>query len=72
MTYGNSIFPGNYIDLYYKIVEDGSGKITIGKFIESIRVLAVTDGNGENIFETKDTPNSPKYLIFNKIWKLLY
>lgn len=65
MTYGNSIFPGNYIDLYYRIVDDTSGKITIGKFIESIRVLAVTDNNGQNIFETKDTPVAPKYLIFS-------
>ena len=63
-TYGNSIFPGNYIDLYYKRV-DNNGNVVIGKFIESIRVLTVTDGSGQNIFETKDTPNAPKYLIFS-------
>ena len=71
LTYGNSIFPGNYIDLYYKIADEGDrDKIVIGKFIESIRVLAVTDSNGQNIFETKDTPNSPKYLIFSVDEKL--
>jgi hypothetical protein len=37
----------------------------IGKFIESIRVLAVTDGSGNNIFETIGTLNSPSYLIFS-------
>lgn len=65
-TYGNSIYPGNYIDLYYKHQDpDDTNKIMIGKFIESIRVLAVTDGSGKNIFETKDIPGAPKYLIFS-------
>lgn len=64
-TYGNSIFPGNYIDLYLKMNDSSNGGIVIGKFIESIRVLTVTDGSGNNIFETKDTPAAPKYLIFS-------
>ena len=62
-TYGNSIFPGNYIDLYYKGTE--KGKVVVGKFIESIRVLAVTDGSGKNIFETAGVPAEPSYLIFS-------
>ena len=37
-TYGNSIYPGNYIDLYFQYRESGGGKLTIGKFIESIKV----------------------------------
>lgn len=65
-TYGNSIFPGNYIDLYYKHNDSKeSNKIMIGKFVESIRVLAVTDGRGNNIFETIDDLQSPAYLIFS-------
>lgn len=64
-TYGNSIFPGNYIDLYYKQDVDGSGSIVIGKFIEGIKVLAVTDGNGKNVFETAGNPGTPKYIIFS-------
>lgn len=66
-TYGNSIYPGNYIDLYYKANDStlDSNKIMIGKFIESIRVLAVTDGSGKNIFETKGTPAEPEYIIFS-------
>lgn len=65
-TYGNSIYPGNYIDLYYKNVDaNDASKIMLGKFIESIRVLAVTDGSGNNVFETNGTPGSPAYLIFS-------
>lgn len=65
-TYGNSIFPGNYIDLYYKNQDSkDSSKIMIGKFVESIRVLAVTDGKGTNIFETIDDLQSPAYLVFS-------
>ena len=63
-TYGNSIFPGNYIDLYYQ-GRDNDGKLLIGKFIESIRVLTVTDGSYNNIFEKSINVEKPKYLIFS-------
>ena len=64
-TYGNSIYPGNYIDLYYKQDLNSGGNIVIGKFIEGIKVLAVTDGNGRNVFETAGNPGNPKYIIFS-------
>jgi hypothetical protein len=69
-TYGNSIYPGNYIDLYYTDKTTGDfastgASIVVGKFIEGIKVLAVTDGNGKNVFETAGTPGSPRYLIFS-------
>lgn len=63
-TYGNSIYPGNYIDLYYKTTLS-TGKIMIGKFIESINVLAVVDSSGNNIFETIKVETAPAYLIFS-------
>ena len=63
-TYGNSIYPGNYIDLYYKTILS-SGKIMIGKFVESINVLAVVDSSGNNIFETIKVESQPAYLIFS-------
>ena len=63
-TYGNSIFEGNYIDLYFKGT-DNDGKILIGKFIESIQVKAVTDSSFNNIFEKSDKLSSPAYLIFS-------
>lgn len=63
-TYGNSIFPGNYIDLYYS-GNDYDGKLLVGKYIESIRVMAVTDASFNNIFEKTDGTAQPEYLIFN-------
>lgn len=63
-TYGNSIFEGNYIDLYYS-GNDIDGKILVGKFIESIKVLAVTDSSFNNIFEKSGTLDTPAYLIFS-------
>lgn len=63
-TYGNSIFEGNYIDLYYS-GNDKDGKILVGKFIESIKVLAVTDSEFNNIFEKTSKMDEPAYLIFS-------
>jgi hypothetical protein len=62
-TYGNSIYPGNYIDLYFKGVDD-TGKIMFGKLIESIEVLAVKDSNGEHVFETTVESRIPAELQF--------
>lgn len=63
-TYGNSIFPGNYIDLYFSVFKD-DGDLMLGKFIESIKVLAVTDSSGNNIFETNGDLATPAYLLFS-------
>ena len=62
-TYGNSIFPGNYIDLYYAV--NDKGKLLLGKLIESIKVLAVTDAQGNNIFEKSNDVPAPAYLVFS-------
>lgn len=73
-TYGNSIFPGNIIDIYAFIsnaediiegtADDGSPYRLYTKFIDSIKVLAVTDDAGNNVFETIDKPLEPRKLIF--------
>lgn len=63
-TYGNSIFPGNYIDLYYKDIDD-NGKLMVQKFIESIKVLAVLDSGGKSVFETNGALSAPAYLMFS-------
>lgn len=74
-TYGNSIFPGNFIDLYYYKPGVGpNGELMFGKFIESIKVLSVTDSQGNNVFETNGDPGTPAYLLFsvpNKVFRLL-
>lgn len=62
-TYGNSIMPGAYIDLYFKAVDD-NGFIVFGKFIESIKVLAVKDSSGEHVFSSSKKGN-PSVLVFS-------
>ena len=49
---GNSIFPGDLIDIYMYTTEDG--KVVYGRFIKQIEVLAVKDSNGNNVFTDKD------------------
>lgn len=62
-TYGNSIFPGNVIDVYMKAVDD-NGQVMIGRLIENMEVLAVKDGSGKNVFENSSEARTPAYLIF--------
>ncbi len=62
-TYGNSIYPGNYIDLYFKGIDD-SRKIIFGKMIESIEVLDVRDSQGQHVFETSSESRVPAVLVF--------
>ncbi len=62
-TYGNSIFPGNYIDLYYATYDD-TGKLLLGKLISSIEVLAVKDSSGKHVFENSAELGAPSSLIF--------
>lgn len=62
-TYGNSIFPNNYIDLYLKVL-DPDGKPMVGKFLENVKVLAVKDSNGRHVFENSDEERTPAIIIF--------
>lgn len=70
-TYGNSIFPDDSIDLYLKTeyeeeASDGESEelLVFGRFIKSIQVLAVKDGDGGNVFQNKDNPTEPAELLF--------
>ncbi len=62
-TYGNSIFPGNYIDIYMKAVNE-NGQLMVGKLVENVKVLAVKDSAGRNVFENSDEARVPSSLIF--------
>ena len=62
-TYGNSIMPGNFIDLYLKATDD-NGKVIFGKFIESIKVLSVRDSSGNDVFSDSQTERSSGELLF--------
>lgn len=64
LTYGNSIMPGNIVDIYVKLI-DGSGKVVYGEFYENIETLAVKDSNGKNVFENTEEERTPAYLYFS-------
>lgn len=71
-TYGNSIMPDDYIDLYFKAVDDNSF-ILFGKFIESIKVLAVKDNAGNHVFSSASgaTPSELVFAVPDEYFKLL-
>ncbi|NLC48615.1 MAG: hypothetical protein GX758_04580 [Tenericutes bacterium] len=63
-TYGNSIYPSDKIDLYYKSVDE-DGKIVLGKLIEGIEVLAVKDKSGKHILKRSSEQREASALIFS-------
>ena len=72
-TYGNSIIPGNKIDLYIK-AKDETGNYVYGNFINSITVLGVRDSSGNNVFSQTGTRGTPAVLLFevpNDMYNLL-
>ena len=62
-TYGNSMFPGNYIDIYMK-AQNNDGVLMVGRLLENIKILAVKDSSGRNVFENTSETRTPAYLIF--------
>lgn len=62
-TYGNSIFPGDKIDLYYHSYDDG--QLVYGKLIEGIEILAVKDSKGNHIFKKSSEQQNAAALIFS-------
>lgn len=73
-TYGNSIFPGNKIDIYMKVGDGSEEKIMIGKLIENIEVLAMKDSSGKAVFENTSEERTPSMMIFGlkpKLYTLL-
>lgn len=76
-TYGNKIYPKNYIDIYLKIVKEveetdantnttseSTDKIMLGKLLENVKVLDVVDANGDSVFENLDEKRTPAQIIF--------
>ena len=63
-TYGNSIYPGNYIDLYVRIDDELTNKIIFGRLIKGIKVMAVYDSEGNDVFESSSEARKPKYMWF--------
>jgi Flp pilus assembly protein CpaB len=74
-TYGNSVYPGNYIDIYLKAVNkidendknqltEDANKIMLGKLMANIEVLAVKDSNGQAVFQNLDENRTPAMVVF--------
>ncbi len=76
-TYGNSVYPGNYIDIYLKAVNhfsDGGSEsggydiradqVMIGKLLSNVEVLAVKDSGGKAVFQNMDEGRSPAMIVF--------
>ena len=78
-TYGNSIFPGNYVDIWLKIVYkysdenenavttfglENADKIRYGKLISNVKVLSVIDASGNDVFQNMDEKRAPANVIF--------
>ena len=63
-TYGNSIMPGNKIDIYMKTGNGTEEKIMIGKLIENIEVLAIKDSSGRDVFENSTETRTPSMMMF--------
>lgn len=71
-TYGNSMYPGDYIDLYVRM-KDRSGNIVFGKFIEKIQIADVRDSRGTSVFLTSSAaePASLLFTVKNEYFILL-
>lgn len=66
-TYGNSVYPGNYIDLYLKISlnsDSNDTTFTISKFLSNIKIIAVQDNDGNDAFADPENPATPARIIF--------
>ena len=63
-TYGNSIMPGNKVDIYVKIINDKK-KVIYGEFYEKIEILGVKDSSGKNVFENTEESRTPAYAYFS-------
>ena len=72
-TYSNSIYPGNYIDIYLKVqnvvdpnnpAASGDDRIMVGKLLENVKVIAVYDSDGNNVFANLDDKTVPAQIIF--------
>lgn len=72
-TYGNSMYPGNYIDIYLKAVNrilddqvmtEDADKVMLGKLLENVKILAVKDSTGQAVFADLDNQKTPAMIVF--------
>lgn len=63
-TYGNSVYPGKTIDLYYNYYDE-TDTLTIGLLYRDMEVLAVLDGEGRDAFGSIDEVRVPRLVIIS-------
>lgn len=63
-TYGNSIFPGTYVDIYMKTGNGNNEQIMIGKLLKNVEVLSVKDSSGKAVFESTSDNRTPSMMLF--------
>ena len=62
-TYGNSLLPDSYIDIYIK-GESEDGKPFIAKLIEKVKIITVKDSAGKSVFENTSEDRIPSSILF--------
>ena len=62
-TYGNSMMPGNIVDVYVKLI-DGN-KVVYGEYFENVEILGVKDQSGRNVFENTEESRTPSFIYFS-------
>lgn len=62
-TYGNSMMPQDLIDVYVKLVAS-DGDIVYGQFMDDVKILAVKDSSGNNVFQYSNSTGVPAYIYF--------
>ena len=71
-TYGNSMYPGNYIDIYLKAVNrvtsefmtEDANKVMLGRLLKNVEILAVKDSDGNAVFADLDDRKIPAMIVF--------
>lgn len=63
-TFANSIYIGDYIELYFNGVNPDNQQPIHERLYANVKVLAVKDASGQNVFANVDEQRTPSMIIF--------
>ncbi len=74
-SYGNSMVPDNYVDIYLKAMyrddtdqqtdtSNNENKVMVGKLLENVKILSVKDSSGQPVFANMEEQRTPAMMIF--------
>lgn len=63
-SYGNTIYPGNYIDVMLEARTALNDQIKSDKLLSNVKVLAVKDETGKSVFSNLDNERTAALIIF--------